>query len=412
MESDLTRPARWPSVANLVLLTATVAAISVFAEVALRAGYHVRHRRSAPVHVNMRGSSDAYDDSSDYYGKHATNPTIDYSTYLGYVSRAGVSGAGYRTNVHHARYDEDFPVRKPRGEMRVFVTGGSTAWGQGVSQGQTFAARAELRFRAEQPGRKVRVVSTGVTAYGSVQERIMVENLLLPLGPDWIVMFSGWNDSYFGYSGKDILREQDFMKYRDVLAQRRPGVAPPPGQPAIYPPEYEEYASKLLYFIDVRLFSLRYPNLEVLTRAVRRQSLPPERVVETLEGNLEILADLGRRQGFRLLFYLQPSIYSTAKTLSRREASLVEAARSLYAGFGGYNQTVYAAYRSRLPELARSRCFVFVDGDAAIRDETGSVFVDHAHFGSRGNRLIGEHLHETLSRLEAESTVAAGCAAF
>lgn len=398
-----------PLAANAALALLVVVACLLVAEIALRAAYAARHRRArtAPQAIDQRGSNDAYDDPADYYGKYDTNPAMDYSTYLGYVSRAPFAGAGYRTNVHHARYDEDFSPEKPAGERRIFVMGGSTAWGQGVRQDQVFTSVAEARLR--QPQRLTRVVSMGVTAYGSVQERVMVENLVLGLQPDLVVLLSGWNDSYFGYSGKDILEEQDFMKYRQVLARHLPFVKPPPGKSKTYPPEFDDYASKLHYFLAVRFFALSHRSPADLVAAVQRQALPPERVLATLERNLEILAGIASRRSFRLVLYLQPSIYATRKPLSAREREIVEAAKTGYVGYAEYNDAVYRLYRERLPDHAARHCYAFVDADAAIQAEPKSVFVDHVHFGSRGNRLLGEHLAGVSLRELSEP--ARGCPA-
>lgn len=106
-----------------------------------------------------------------------------------------------------------------------------------------------------------------------------------------------------------------------------------------------------------------------------------------------------RPQGFRLVFYLQPSIYQTAKQLSGWERSIVERAEQQYVGFPEYNRRVYRAYRRILPARADKEGCLFVDGDAAIADEGASVFADHVHFGSRGNRLVARHLSQVVERL-------------
>ena len=388
--------ARRPWLSNLAAAVVSVTLCLGAIELVLQIAYRVRHdiARRAELQryeADYAASSEAYEDPSDYYGKWDTNPAIDYNTYLGYISRASRSGNGYRTNVHHARYFEDFPAAKPPGEARVLVAGGSTAWGQGVRQEQLFTELAERRFR--HAGSNVRVVSMGVTAYSSTQERILVENIAAGLDPDVMVLFSGFNDAYFGYSGKDILREQDFFKFRQVLARKFPDVAPPPGQPDIYPPEFDEYVSKLRYFVDVRLFALRNRDRSRVEAVVRRQSLPVERVLQTLQLNLETLADLARRRGFRLVFMLQPSLYSTTKALSPYERRMLAVAEERYVGYADYDRRFYTACRKELPAHAERLGYVFVDGDGAFAQESASVFIDHVHFGSRGNRLLGDFLH-------------------
>ena len=110
--------------------------------------------------------------------------------------------------------------------LAIFVIGvlsagsGTNFTAESLNVFKVFTAVAERRFAERPGGGRVRVASMGVTGYCSVQERIMTENLLLGLEPDYVVMMSGWNDSYLGYSGKDILVEHDFFKFRQVLARR------------------------------------------------------------------------------------------------------------------------------------------------------------------------------------------------
>ena len=144
---------------------------------------------------------------------------MEYHSYLGYVPKKSTTGVGYTINSQHLRYDEDLSPQKPTNETRIFFTGGSTAFGAGVKQHQLYTTQLEKALSASFPGHQMRVVSAGVGAYGTVQERILIENDLLDLTPDVLVMFSGWNDTYFGYAGKDIRRDQDYMNFRARLGE-------------------------------------------------------------------------------------------------------------------------------------------------------------------------------------------------
>ncbi len=106
------------------------------------------------------------------------------------------------------------------------------------------------------------------------------------------------------------------------------------------------------------------------------------------------------------MFYLQPTIYATEKALSPHEREMAAAAERLYLGYPEYSRATYSLYRRELPAHAARECYEFVDGDEAIRGESKSVFVDHVHFGSRGNRLLGEHL---AARIPGWLTGSAAC---
>jgi len=338
-------------------------------------------------------SSDAYEDVTEYYGKHSTIAKMEYNTYLGYIPRASFVADGYRTNWYHFRYDEDFAVEKEENEVRIFITGGSTAWGAGVVQEKLYSKVMEDLFKkGEFSYLKIRVISAGVGAYGTVQERIMIENFILQLSPDFVIMFSGWNDSYYGYRGKDILINQDYFNYRKILEGESEN-------DVLSPPNYYEYLFKTHLLIDKAIYQFKYSSRESMERTIRENALKPECVIQTLLRNVHIVSDLSKRYNFKLIFYLQPSVYSTKKHLTDWEKSLLKNGKKKQIGFPEYNQDVYSMYREVLPKDAQQNRYYFVDGDNAIQNEKKSVFADYVHFGDRGNCLIANHMFTELRKL-------------
>ena len=47
-------------------------------------------------------------------------------------------------------------------------------------------------------------------------------------------------------------------------------------------------------------------------------------------------------------------------------------------------------------EDAAREGYRFIDGDEAISSESRTLFVDHVHFGDRGNSVIARHLFGSL----------------
>ena len=334
-------------------------------------------------------SSAAYEEPDVYYGKYAPFPKVNYDTYLEYRPVPGDSGSGYRINTQGFRDDHEIPAEKGD-EFRIFITGGSVAYGNGVKQEDLYSQVLEDRLHAAYPGRKFRVVSAGMGAYTSVQERIITENLLLSYSPDLIVMLSGWNDVYAGYTGKEILKYSDYLDYRERL-----------GGEAIRSlqkkraPRWGEYSVKLLCLIDKVRYNLSY-DPEALNAEVAEYHLPPSQVVGTLLRNVHILSDISERYQYKLAFYLQPTLYNTAKPLGDWELARLAQNKERFVGYADYNAHLYDKLRQVLPVDADSNAYSFFDGDRAIRDASEDVFSDHVHLGDRGNRLMGQDLFRCL----------------
>jgi hypothetical protein len=367
-----------------------------------------RSRQSKLAHDHLRRSGrltflDAYDDPEEGLNSPPwEDAETEYNTYLGFAPKASFATSAYQINRYHFRYVEDFPVEKAPGEIRIFVTGGSKAWGAGVTQEKLYTRLLEERFQKIPAYSRLRVICAAGGAYCTTQERIMIENVILRLSPDYVVMFSGRNDCYFGYIGKDIMLDQDYFKYRRLIHPKEPS--------SLELSRYDDYSFKLHFLFDRIVYHARKarqgkgPATDV-PKDARRSSIDPAKVIETFFANVHIVSDISRRYGFKLIFYLEPSIFSSAKPMSAWEQSILARTGDNLRGFPEYNSEIYDKLREMLGRDAHENSYLFLDGDAAISDTTESVFSDNVHFGDRGYELIATHMLAELREIMNKATL-------
>lgn len=330
---------------------------------------------------------------------------MDYDPFLGYLPTASYDGVGYHTNAQHLRYNEDLAEQKAPNEVRIFVTGGSTAWGAGVGQHQTYAHYLEELFAedARFDAFKIRVIPAGVGAYVTTQERTLLLNHLLDYEPDLIVMFTGANDVYHGYRGNRLLRNQDFMEIRQALAQSPiskvlPGVDP--SQLQYDAPYWADYRIKLHWLAATAAHRIAHPG--VASDVVEGQSFPIELTTSESLRNIHVMLDATRRIGIDLVLYLQPYLVASAKPLADWEQELLKRSEASTPGWPAYVRDAYPKYKRALADDALREGYSFFDADVAIQAEKEAVFVDDFHLGDRGNALLARHLHGLLAdRVEA-----------
>jgi hypothetical protein len=75
---------------------------------------------------------------------HNIASSFQYTSFLEYIPRKNFSDKGYHINQYHLRYNDNFPKTKESNEVRIFVTDGSTAFGMGVLQSETYAYVLEI----------------------------------------------------------------------------------------------------------------------------------------------------------------------------------------------------------------------------------------------------------------------------
>lgn len=351
-----------------------------------------------------KDQTDPYDTPGQCYYSQDDVALMTYATFFGHFPKASTSGNGWATNADHLRYDEDLTPAKDKNEIRIFVTGGSMAWGAGVRQDQLYTKIAEDILRRQFPKKKIRVISAGVGGYVSQHEWLIFRHYLLPLKPDAWVMLTGWNDAYYGYRGWQEYLSPDMMGFKEalhkapvrksVLIERFDGGI----DASLLPPDWNDYHWKTAYYFDLLLYKMRgVRGQEKLQAEIEALQVPPDRLADEMSETIRMSAHLAKDHHVPFIVYLQPNLYHTQKSLSRFEQDILESNAKRFIGLASYHDKAYALMNARLKSIASQNGFLYRAADEAIKNESRSLFADHVHFGDRGNRLIGEHLARLLT---------------
>ncbi len=280
--------------------------------------------------------------------------------FVGHVPRPGTFHNATINRFGFRDERPDYGALEPW-QKRVFVTGGSTAFGSGApSQAETIPGLLESRLNAERGRAMYEVVNTAYPAYATMQERLIVTQRICFLQPSRIIMVSGTNDVHWSLERRDTAwfwsnADQHFVTLADN-AHRAGG------------------------FPKLRPHSI-----------LLKEKMTPEDVASNAATNVVLAATAARRVGAELVFALQPNIVTTEKALSPRERD-IRARNDV-----DYWQACYEALRRELSAidvegyrfLDLSRAF----GEAGADEE---LFLDSYHFGRRGNELLAEMLIEGL----------------
>jgi len=285
----------------------------------------------------------------------APAPFVGAMARPGRVANATINEFGFRDR--RASY-----LPKPRGVYRIFVTGGSTAFGSGAeSDDATLAGELEKLWASR--GRQVEVVTAALPAWTSTHERILIEQRLAGLAPDRIVMLSGFNDILWGTFGVDTrwfftFNDQHFLALLNQVQRRTGGgdLANPHG-----------------FYRDTPV------DCAVVAGRAR--------------ANVESAVRASQAVGADLVYVLQPSIFSTAKPLSPREIR----ARDKMPGWTDRFRQCYAALRDAMASLQMPG-YRFLDLSQEFGDlpATREFFIDASHFPGEGSRILARGIEKAL----------------
>ncbi len=89
----------------------------------------------------------------------------------------------------------EFTKEKPENTIRIFTMGGSTTFGAGVLDHQTFPFQLQKLFDNANLDFKVEVINAGWPSMYSKHETTLIKERLLEFSPDLFLVFDGANDS-------------------------------------------------------------------------------------------------------------------------------------------------------------------------------------------------------------------------
>ncbi|MCI0483353.1 MAG: SGNH/GDSL hydrolase family protein [candidate division NC10 bacterium] len=98
---------------------------------------------------------------------------------------ARINGLGFR--------GAEVETPKPQGRFRIAVLGDSVTFGNGVGDDETYPAQLARRLH-ETTSQNIEVINAGIPAYDTWQHALLLEEVVLSLGPDLVVLAFYEND--------------------------------------------------------------------------------------------------------------------------------------------------------------------------------------------------------------------------
>jgi hypothetical protein len=296
--------------------------------------------------------------------------------FVGNAPEPGTHGTA-SINWLQLRSTKDVVIPKPTGVVRIFFTGGSTAFGSGApTQERTIGGYLEAGLNAHLSPRTnlhYEVFTAANPAWASTHERILIENRLTELEPDLVISLSGVNDVQWGWRGRNVLWFRSFA---------------------------DDHFSSLLGLAHE---AARRPPLVDPTE-ISPAPVPTQLVVDRFEKNLNLAAHALTLSGTAYVLFLQPNIFVGTKPLTTHEQQV--RARSPREQCE-YFANAYRTLKERLPRV-RLENFAWDDISDMFAGDADEIFVDSFHFGDRGNERVARRVLADLSAIPLSNAVLNG----
>jgi len=295
------------------------------------------------------------------------------------------------------------PSTYPDPEIEIAVLGGSTMFGVGSSDNAHTVPSQLERAVFETTGIRAQVHNYAVRGYQSFQEMLWLYRRIQQQQLDLVLAISGRNDASYA------------IRY----PQLEYGFLPPQVWNETVGPVHAIERASATRWLQVNLAGLReysytYDLLTKFKRGKRGEASTAATSPDAFAGmeylvtapsdleqravltnsHYEMLDEICRSRGVQFIMLLQPTLF-TKPHWSAEEGEL---ARARFDGdqgqldrYGASEQQFYADFR-RLP-----RPYAFRDLTGAFENESGTLYVDHAHYNDAGALLLAKAVTSTIA---------------
>ncbi|RJR44087.1 MAG: SGNH/GDSL hydrolase family protein [Deltaproteobacteria bacterium] len=377
---------------KLLVLAGIIVVLLVLAEIGVRVVFAWKMQKAANLNLPAGQMPPQYATPGLSYSSQDNFSKMIFDPVVCYRPKPGHKGKGYAINGQGFRYRKELIEPKPPRTIRIFILGGSFAFGAGVPDGYTYFEVMEADLQKRFPENKIEVVCAAVGAYSSLQEYLLLATRLVRFQPDLVMALTLANDAYFTTKGQDVLKGNDYLGYdaaiRACIDKRILGryyygqIFRDPD--ASFPPLWSDYWVKLHWAWDTALFRWRG---EIPDKVKHQPSLPAE-AAERFVYVQKLLRACAALENIETLIFLQPTISTTGKALHPVEKKLQENFR--------FQERVFRDIYGQVQDLSRRESLGFIDinADMAGLGEDFCFFVDWVHAGEIGQKWLGGYLAE------------------
>ena len=261
-----------------------------------------------------------------------------------------INSDGFRGPEIHHNGDEKY---------RIFVTGGSTAFGFGSTSDRGYLQNL---FDIHHEDLNVEIINAGILGANGYREVLLIEEKLVEFNPHTIISYTGANDR-FRYVKQIIFEEADddwkpdALKFANYPWLRTPFVI-----------------NKIITQDIVKQDTGKQPNLDEIAEAFRK--------------NWSQSCSFLRDNGIKSIVILQPIL------TTKEFPSLFE--KELLLDHTKVDEFITAQNFSENLPLLNEECDLTIDLRNGIGDTSETTYYDLGHMNDLGNKIIASKIYEKI----------------
>ncbi|MBS0159871.1 MAG: SGNH/GDSL hydrolase family protein [Nitrospira sp.] len=325
---------------------------------------------------------------------------------------------GVMHNAQGFRRDEDVPTQKPAGTYRIFLMGGSTAYGLGslspqghqkypmLKNSETIAHYLEGYLNDLLPSRRIEVINAAISSHSSHHHLIYLNQTILKYHPDMVVFIDGYNDYYPWERGYDQFRDYPYRQWSHLYLDEPSFTA------------WVGYTGFWLYRKSHFVY-LAGKKLRPLWWAIQNLRPQPRREINVDEAlrNLELNAESNflrmverdalilNHEGIVPVFTLQPDLlFEQHKVLTDFEQRLsTEVDQAQPINYRQFKNRARPFVTAKLQQVTAAQGAPFIDMTDIFGEIKEDAFTDDCHLTPPANERVARYIGHRIAPLITRS---------
>ena len=293
-----------------------------------------------------------YDNNSVAHGNHPFyQPIPNQSKFTMNINSDGFRGSEISS------YDS--------GNYKIFLTGGSTAFGFGSTSDKTTISGYLQNFFDEQfPQKNVEIINAGIISADSFREILLIKEKIIQHRPNMIISYTGVNDSG-GYSRAFVLDEINNIDESQKF-------------------QFKNYPWYRTPFVIYNLFNDNDNELDITPKAVPSEDF--EKLSESFRNNWSQSCGLLNENEIISILILQPSLI-TKNYLSDFEKT--------YSSDPDSRKFILENYANQL-QILENTCDHTFDLRNVMNTIDTTIYFDNVHMSDQGNSVVAQKIYEKI----------------
>ncbi len=352
-----------PVIAVIAAMAAGTLGLFVFLEVAVR----VKNRMGAAA-AGPAGPGGA---------QMTDERAFDPHPYLVVYSRPNARRPTLSTNSEGFRGTKEYSFHKKTGMKRVFVIGGSAAFGMNATKDEaTIAGELEKRLNAGETEPKYEVINAACLGFNSHQDMILMGLEIMHRDPDLIISFAGGTDLNTSMNPKWTRNYHELVE-EAAAEQNHP---------------WHRHSQAVQFLKGLIPLPVKSAGVGVFHEEA------PQNLVE----NIRSMAGMASAGGVKFLSVLQPSLAVSTKQVTPKEQERYQKAKGrgqLPTNYEALIRRLYSSTQTAAKGLSLPKGTAFLDGTDLFAGSDIDAFSDAFHLTDEGYRVAAQNILTELSRL-------------